>query len=134
MARTLQKQCLGTAEVNSPAGSEYFGQHWLVGLLRPVGAGRPNNSGFAHCCLHPIASARSSACSRVTERNEPGPDDLWHLRRTAVPSLRLVTWQSRGRAARALCFRLCCSSVVPAPPFSDPAKARLPVTAVSDVT
>lgn len=115
MTCTLQKQCLGTAEVNSPAGSEYFGQHWLVGLPRPVGAGRLNNSGFAQCCLHPIASPRSSACSRVTERNEPGPDDLWHLRRTAVPSSRLVTWRSRGRAARALCFPLCCSSVVPAP-------------------
>lgn len=51
MACTLQKQCLGTAEVNSPAESEYFGQHWFVALLRLVGAGQPNNSGFAQCCL-----------------------------------------------------------------------------------
>lgn len=122
MVCTLQKQCLDTAEVNSPAGAEYFGQYWLVGLLRLVGAGQPNNSGFARCCLHPIASTRSSARSRVTERNEAGPDDLWPLQRTAVPSLCFVAWQSRGRAARVLCFRLCCSSVAPAPPLSDPVR------------
>lgn len=121
MACTLQKQYLGTAEVNSPTESEYF---WSALACWFAEAGRSWPAAQLWVCpvlpVHPIASTWSSARSRVAERNEPGPDDLWPLQRTAVPSLCFVTRQSRGQAVRALCFRLCCSSVVPAPPFSDP--------------